>query len=229
MTVYWSDDDAWYKGTVAALNEDEDDDDDKRVLVEYDDGDVDWMDPATDKWRSFIKKGTSAQQEQEEKVSRQEIGSRISIWWPQEKEYYTGALVEIDNSDEHSHPHRISYDDGDEEWTNLHHRKWKRVEVKALRLKVGSRVSVLDTKDKSKRHYPGTVTKIKPRRPRQHRVRYDNINRGSEWLNLNVHPFLDIEPRAAPPADKVTANTLTKRKKGIHERPRTRGSSTQES
>jgi hypothetical protein len=54
VTVYWSDDDQWYKGSVAAL----DTEDENCFLIEYDDGDTDWMNTATAKWRASSKPDT---------------------------------------------------------------------------------------------------------------------------------------------------------------------------
>jgi hypothetical protein len=115
----------------------------------------------------------------------------------------------------------------------LLHRKFRRVHAKALRLRVGSRVSVYD-QDNKNRYYPATVIKIKPKRPRPHCVEYDaefknheDLGARRKWLNLNVHPFFDIEPRPVPanisnddinkndiPAPIISnANTLKKRKR----------------
>lgn len=54
-----------------------------------------------------------------------------------------------------------------------------------------------------------------PERARPHKIKYDDPDRGKEWLNLNVHPFLDIEvpSSVAKNADApVSASTLKKRK-----------------
>lgn len=56
-----------------------------------------------------------------------------------------------------SKPHHIVYDDGDEEWVNLLHCKFKRVEAKTERLRVSSRVSVYDEEDDQ--YYPGIITR----------------------------------------------------------------------
>jgi hypothetical protein len=156
-------------------------------------------------------------QHKRERIAKLGIGSRISIWWPKEKEYYSGTVSQIlegidGDKDATSKPHHISYDDGDEEWLNLLHHKFKRVNVKALRLHVGSYVFVYN--ESKKRSYRGRVTKIKPERARPHRVKYEDKRKGKEWLNLNVHPYLDVAPPACESvlSGPVKAMTLKKRK-----------------
>lgn len=214
VTVFWPDDDEWYKGTVASELEGD------YVLIEYDDGEVDWMDVSTNKWRrstkpdKFIKHDTFQSNKKQKQIAKLSVGSRVSVWWPKDKEYYTGTLTKKKREgDEDGKPHHIRYDDKDEEWTNLLYRKFKRVEAKAERLRVGSRVSVYN--EERKRRFRATVTNIKPHKARPHEVKYDKQSKGTEWLNLNAHPFLDIEPctTAAAPSVKVTACNLRKRKR----------------
>lgn len=234
VTVYWPDDDEWYKGTVAAVDDDEEEDGDNRVLVAYDDGDWDWMHPSATRWRRstkpelFLKQETFSFEQQKMRVTKLEVGDRISVWWPQEKEYYTGTLSEINTAGDETyrlkkkHLHHIDYDDGDDEWTNLLYRRFKRVEAKAERLRVGSRVSVYD--EQEQRHYRATVIKIKPSRGKPHRVQYDSdaeyqdMANQKRCLNLYVHPFLDIEPPSQK-ALPVNAMTLKKRKPEFFEAP----------
>ena len=219
ITVYSSDDDQWYRGTVASAPN-EDDDDDNRFLIEYDDGDTAWLDKTESRWRrstkqdTFIKHDTLSKARKQERIKKLHVGSRISIWWPHEKEYYTGTLTRIldDDSDKKiSRPHHIFYDDGDEDLVNLLYCKFKRVPKKSDRLDVGSRVSVY-FKDKD-RNYPGTVTKIRPDRAKPHRVKFDDTNKGKQWFNLNVHPFLDMVRPLADASTRVNAMTLKKRKR----------------
>ena len=217
ITVYWSDDDQWYKGTVASRRDD-DDDDDHRFLIEYDDGDTAWMDASTSKWRSstkpgtFLKRDTVSMARKQERIKKLHAGSRIAIWWPHEKEYFTGTLTRIlseNNSSRNkktNRPHHITYDDGDEELINLLHYKFKTVPIKVDKLDVGSRVSVFFADED--RHYPGKVTKIQIDKAKPHCVEFDDTNKGREWLNLNIHPYLDIERPAAEPSATVNASTL---------------------
>jgi hypothetical protein len=86
--------------------------------------------------------------------------------------------------------------------------------MKAERLHVGSYVAVYN--EGKKRGYRGCVTKIEPERARPHRVKYDDKRKGKEWLNLNVHPFLVVDPPADAPVRsgpvRATAAMLKKRK-----------------
>lgn len=218
ITVYWPGDDQWYKGTVAATEPN----DEHTVFVEYDDGDSDWVDLSVSKWRrstkpdKFLVEETNALVRKRERISRLKVGTRISVFWPHEKEYFTGTLTKIKklqgDSDIQGKPHRIRYDDGDKEWTNLLHRKFKPVDAKALRLRCGSRVSVYD--GNKKKYYRATVIEIETTQARPHRVKYDKKSRGEDWVNLNAHPFLDIEPEVkADPDAPPNANTLKKRKR----------------
>jgi len=231
VTVYWSDDDEWYKGTVVSELLHHNDD---RVLIEYDDGYTDWMSVTADQWRAASSKPDIPIQHdtvffalKREKVAKLNVGSRISIWWPQEKQYYTGTLTKIDD-DSNNKPHHVRYDDGEEERMNLLHHQFKRGEAKAEHLHVGSRVSVY--KEPQDQHYfCATITKIKPYKARPHRVKFDDKSKGKEWLNLNIHPFLDIDDKSmhgsttttdtgtarpvSDPCSKPNARNLKKRKR----------------
>jgi hypothetical protein len=64
------------------------------------------------------------------------------------------------------------------------------------KLELGSRIAVYFPYEKEyyagNKNYHATVVKIKPERTRPHQVKYDKENRGKEWLDLHVHPFLDV-------------------------------------
>ena len=166
VTVYWPGNDDWYKGTVVQLM-----DDDPRVLVEYDNGNSGWLDPEMDNWRrshcpkTFIMKEAYKDKLQAGQISKLKEGTRLSVWVPLEKEYYTGTLTQtLDSTSDNQNPHLIEYDDRDKEWTNLVHRNFRRVYQKAARLYVGSPVSIYDTKDGI--YYPADVIEIKPEQAR---------------------------------------------------------------
>jgi len=65
-----------------------------------------------------------------ERKEKLEVGSRIRIWWPYEKQYFSGTVDTIE--DERPDPHHIRYDDGDEEWTNLLDRNFKQISIRAI-------------------------------------------------------------------------------------------------
>lgn len=190
ITCYWPDDDQWYKGTVA------DELDDDRFWIKYDDGDEGELNIKEDKWRrsfhpdKFIMEKTQQDEKKQAVIDNLELGSRIAVYFPHEKEYFAGTLMKKRKVSSKKGPHRIEYDDGDKEWTDLIFRKFKQIPKKSNDLKVGSRVAVYD--EARNRNYPATVIKIKPERARPHKVKYDKESRGKEWLNLFVHPFLDM-------------------------------------
>ena len=57
------------------------------------------------------------------------VKTRILVWWPYEKQYYSGTVDMIEN--DKSDPHHVLYDDGDEQWTNLFQRDFKRIDTSA--------------------------------------------------------------------------------------------------
>ena len=52
-------------------------------------------------------------------IDKLELGSRIAVYFPYEKEYYTGSLPKNGNVSAQKGRHYIKYDDGDKEWTDL--------------------------------------------------------------------------------------------------------------
>ena len=110
VTVYWSDDDQWYKGTVAKAARSRTEEED--VWIEYDDGDKDWMNIRKQKWRQstkpdrFIMKEPLSFIKKQEKIAKLNVGSIIVVWWPKEKDYFAGTIVEI-RSSEKKKPHHI--------------------------------------------------------------------------------------------------------------------------
>ncbi|CAJ1911128.1 unnamed protein product [Cylindrotheca closterium] len=192
ISCFWPDDEQWYKGTVAKQL------DGDRFWIKYDDGDEEEINIKKDKWK------TSNHPEEEEikandgrmerskqaRIDKLELGSRIAVYFPHEEEYYAGTITEIKVTPKCSSPHRINYDDGDEELTDLRQRKFKLITKKSGLLKVGSRVAICNRIRKKNDH--ATVVKIEPERAKPHKVKYDKEGRGEEWLNLHVHSFLNM-------------------------------------
>ena len=56
-------------------------------------------------------------------MEKLQIGSRVSVWWPAEKEFFNGSLTKLDTRK--IKPHFVQYDDGDQEWLDLAHRKFE--------------------------------------------------------------------------------------------------------
>ena len=133
ISVYWSGDDDYYEGRVTKQNRKRD-----RLHVEYDDGDREWVDTKKRKVRAVggkqgvtLRQGdglapTATAKRKKRKVNpdvkRVSVGSRVSVWWPAENEYYDSTVKRIKAGS--SKPHRLAYDDGDYEKTNLAYRKF---------------------------------------------------------------------------------------------------------
>jgi hypothetical protein len=66
-----------------------------------------------------------------EDVGKIELNSRVLVWWPYEKRYYSGTVDRIKVNSSDPDPHHILYDDGDREWTNLCHRDFKHIDAAA--------------------------------------------------------------------------------------------------
>jgi hypothetical protein len=64
-----------------------------------------------------------------EDADKIEMNSRVLVWWPYEKSYFSGTVdrIKVNSSD----PHHILYDDGDKQWTNLCHCDFKRIDAAA--------------------------------------------------------------------------------------------------
>ncbi|XP_057433643.1 sister chromatid cohesion protein PDS5 homolog C-like [Lotus japonicus] len=49
------------------------------------------------------------------------VGLRVKVWWPEDREFYTGVVNSFDSARK---KHKVLYDDGDEETLNLREEKW---------------------------------------------------------------------------------------------------------
>ncbi|XP_028799119.1 uncharacterized protein LOC114754513 isoform X2 [Neltuma alba] len=50
------------------------------------------------------------------------VGSRVKVWWPDDREYYNGTVESFDSAKK---KHKVAYDDGDIEILNLRKEKWE--------------------------------------------------------------------------------------------------------
>jgi hypothetical protein len=66
-----------------------------------------------------------------EDAGKIEVNSRVLVWWPYEKKYYSGTVDRIKVNSSDPDPHHILYDDGDKQWTNLCHRDFKHIDAAA--------------------------------------------------------------------------------------------------
>jgi len=115
VAVYFTDDDTYYRGVLSKVSKRE------RVFVEFDDGDSGWV-PEYDV--IYLKRSEPLPPRKiSPPIETLTIGSRITVWWPNEREYFDATIVDIQKDREQSHS--LMYDDGDEEWTSLLGRKFK--------------------------------------------------------------------------------------------------------
>lgn len=136
-------------------------------------------------YESESKDCINASPEQNPLVADLKIGSGVSVWWPDQEEYFDGVVTKIVGQG--SNPHYVEYDDGDYEWTNLNNRKFtiKERNPHAHDVFVGSRVSVYWPVEKE--YFEGTVTKVSIDMARPHYVKYDDGD--EERTNLYYRKF----------------------------------------
>ena len=117
VAIYWPKNDEYYPGVIINTRPR------GRVYIQYDDGDEQWV--QLSKVCYLVLADPSLDQRADNpKISDLRIGCRVSVWWQTEERFYDGTLKKIKNSSPTS-PHRIFYDDGDKEWTNLAFRRFR--------------------------------------------------------------------------------------------------------
>ena len=119
VEVYWSGDDEFYSGRITKKKKN------GQVFVKYDDNQTEWVDPTTSTVKRLSDDAVPGGLSEEKKalMEKLEIGSRVSVWWPAEKEFFNGSLTKLDTRK--IKPHFVQYDDGDQEWLDLAHRKFE--------------------------------------------------------------------------------------------------------
>jgi len=225
LAVYFSDDDCWFEGKVASSQHDND----PHVCVEFDEGGTETIDTVTttsrklDKGHGYNMGDLKGMDRKRKRVQRLQEGARISVYWPLDQQFFTGTLMKIKpttkDSKFKSNIHFIHYDDGDKQWTNLNHRKFRNVPSRALRLQVGSTILVRDLA--KRKSYRATVTEIRTNSSSPHCVQYEQEDKASEWLNLNVHPFQEVKSMP-PPLQPEEKPCIQKKKGGLVLRKRKR-------
>jgi len=121
IAVYCSDHELFYDGRVT-----EQKNNGNHVYVEYDDGDKEWVNLQSTQ-HYFLSKDVKlddAKKKQCSNIVNVSVGSRVSIYWPAEKEYFDGIVTSICTDKMSTKPYYIEYDDGDKERINLHCRKF---------------------------------------------------------------------------------------------------------
>jgi hypothetical protein len=219
VTVYWPAEDYWFHGAVIGTTKK------STFSIRYDAGGVDELDDTTSKWQVLSKdvlaRDSAHRWRKRERIKALKVGSYVTVYWPHEDAYFQGTIIQlksIDNPyDTESNPHCISYDDGDNEWTNLYFRKFFVIQQDTQQLEVGLRINLWD-KGKTQKS-PGSIIKIEKDRACPHQVKFDDQRKGNGWFNLYVESFQvisqkDNSPRKQPPA-KPTPKRMSSKK--VHE------------
>lgn len=194
ISVYWPDDDEYYEGVATKKKRRK-----NKLYVEYDDGEREWLDLHKTTIRILQDtKSSSHDSSGTGKINTQakglKVGSRVSIWWPAEKEYFDAKVARIVHSQNCKKPHFVEYDDGDSEWINLYFRNFK-ILSSVADLEPGSRISVWW--DAENTFYEATVKKILTHETnviaRPHFLEYEDGD--SEWTDLSLRLFTLCPPR----------------------------------
>lgn len=193
ISVYWPDDDEYYEGLATKKKDHK-----NQLFVEYDDGESEWLDlhKMTIRILGDAKSGSNNRNDSRKintQADRLKVGSRVSIWWPAEKEYFDAKVAKI--ADKHyKKPHFVEYDDGDSEWINLYFRNFK-ILSSVADLEPGNRISVWW--DAENRFYEATVKKILTHETnmiaRPHFLEYEDGD--SEWTDLSLRLFAVCPPK----------------------------------
>lgn len=128
VAVWWEEDSQFYKGTISKVRKRG-----KPFFIEYDDGDEEWLNLRQQKFILLQTSSVEAGAEPDlESLGGAEItddngydfpgppgilvGSRISVWWPHEKQYYDCTITKRRDCKKGFY---LEYDDGDREWLDL--------------------------------------------------------------------------------------------------------------
>ena len=93
------------------------------LYLHYDDGDEQLID-LEEVTYVILRDPSTDQRPDNPAISTLLIGTRVSVWWQGDKQFFEGTLVERKDP-RNQDPHRVQYDDGDEEWLNLAFRRFR--------------------------------------------------------------------------------------------------------
>ena len=201
LKVYYESYDKWFPGTVADVQTSE-----NQVLVAYDDKDSEWMDPTAGTWKlTKTPKQQSMTPGRLSKIAwveKQHVGDRLVVYCPRTKDRRNATLREINHKWNNPHarnaPHRIEYDIGGGEWTNLVDREFSRIVSRAKHLKPGSAITIMSYDEDDNEHADrAIVDEIDSTRVKPHLVRYEDCG-SIEWVNLCTLPFHFSKSKATP-------------------------------
>ena len=118
VAIYWPKNDEYYPGVITKVLRS------GRVYIHYDDGDEQWVRLNKVCYLQLTGTATTDQRPDNPAISTLLIGTRVSVWWQGDKQFFEGTLVERKDP-RNQDPHRVQYDDGDEEWLNLAFRRFR--------------------------------------------------------------------------------------------------------
>lgn len=168
VAVFWPDDRKYYEGTVTRQRNKK-----NPFFLEYDDGEKEWIDFREHRVRLLAKIPVNVEDRDfgEERPSKQrrtdssgsltpscvlrcgtsdtakvEVGTRLSVWWSGDKEFFDGTVTRMRNTDRSKKPFYVEYDDGDREWIDLALQTFRLLEVSG-----GDPETSIDNKDTTSR------------------------------------------------------------------------------
>jgi hypothetical protein len=230
VSVWWPADRRHYKGIVTKERQGK-----NPFFLEYDDGEKEWINFSEHNFRlqsetklqraERLKKRLAYMSELSSSATgpksstdlQVEVGSRVSVFWPEERRYYEGTMTRQRNK---KNPFFVEYDDGEKEWMDFReHRvrildkipvnvehcelgeerplKQRRIDSSGLqtpscalrcgKVEVGTRISVWWSGDEA--YFDGTVTRMRidERSKKPFHVEYDDGD--NEWIDLALHTF----------------------------------------
>lgn len=216
VAVYWSGEQKFYEGTVTNRREAK-----KPFYIEYDDGDKEWIDfskhvfkllnkspPNSDKPKKSPTQNQGFESNPAD-VAKVTIGTRVAVWWPEDRKYYNGVVTRK-QPEAHWKPFFLQYDDGDEEWIDFRHHRFRILSsarkdsfeppngkrggccADISQVSIGSRLSVWWPQEKE--FFDCTVTRNRDHK-RSFYLEYDDGDR--EWVDLKEEKFfmLSQSPR----------------------------------
>lgn len=126
VAVFWPDDNRYYKGVVSRKQPEATW---RPFFLEYDDGEEEWIDfrqhkfkilpVVADEERAVSSAGKADYPCSD--PSKVWIGTRLSVWWPREEEYFECTVTRYRD---HKRSFYLEYEDGDREWIDLAEHKF---------------------------------------------------------------------------------------------------------
>ena len=96
-----------------------------RVYFEYDNGEDKWLNTNDLGCCLLLTNPLVDQRVDNPKLSDVKPGSRVSVWWQSDQQFFNGTVKRVMGLACHPLPHRVIYDDGDAEWTHLAFRRFR--------------------------------------------------------------------------------------------------------